>query len=175
VRSSLQPGEYVIAVEGLAGSDSPYAVPRRGTFRLSTQTFPEGFPVAPACVDPPSFTLPAAGESDTFPIPAPSPHTLRASCGGNGDESVLTFTTDAVRTVTIRTGPPHDTVLSIALGTCDGGAELACNDDRMGHTGFESEVTFETVPDTPIFVIVDKFGTATQTPADAAIEVTVAP
>ncbi|HEY1099132.1 MAG TPA: hypothetical protein VGF99_09390, partial [Myxococcota bacterium] len=177
--SNVPAGDYLAVAEGDAGAfviifDIP---PSFGPFELTTQTFPEGFPPAEACVEALEITLPAAGASSTETIAFAdfsAGNDLVGSCGGNGQERVLSFTAAANASVTFTTaddGP--DTVVYLVDGTCGGSDDGAatCNDDNAADTGTGSALTVDVVAGTEYFLVVDTFRAITE--GDVALTIAV--
>ncbi len=87
-----------------------------------------------ACDTCPGATDIAAGGRFTGTLVA-GPGTTSGSCGGNGAEAALAFTTGGVQDVFLSTHfSAFDTVLYVRRCGCDG-AEVACNDDADGRNG----------------------------------------
>ncbi len=75
-------------------------------------------------------TIPAAGGSFTRTILGGS--TLAGTCGAPGPERVFKWTPERAGTALIETcgnGTDVDTAVYLRTGGCEGGAEVACNDD----------------------------------------------
>jgi hypothetical protein len=71
----------------------------------------------------------------------------------NAPESILAFTVDAPRAVSVNTeGSEFDTVVYV-MSDC--GTEIACDDDSGG--GLSSALSFDAVPDTLYYIVVDGF------------------
>ena len=161
-------GDYLAVVEGAAGGfviifDIPPSV---GPFSLTTQTYPDGFPPAEACTEALPITLPAAGTSSQTPIAFAdfsAENDITGSCGGNGQERVLSFTASSTTEVTFSTPSGDDaidTVLYLVSGACGGSDVDSCNDDN-GESGTGSTLTANVVAGTSYFLVVDTYGAIT--------------
>ena len=171
--ANLPAGDYLVAVDGsilnglivaLTGADPV----QQGSFTLTTQAFPAGFPAAAACEAAETITVPnigAAPFTSTIAKAELSANELEGTCGGAGDEKVLTFTAPETATLTIATGDPaggttYDTVVYVRQGDCNSEAatdEVGCNDDGGANVG-PSSVDVNVVAGTTYFIVVAAFG-----------------
>jgi len=83
------------------------------------------------------------------------------SCGGGtpGEDAVIQWTAPFTGDVVIDTfGSDYDTVLYVLDGC--GGAELACNDDGLGGTVIQSDVTLSVTAGTTYQIVIDAWNNA---------------
>lgn len=89
---------------------------------------------------------------------AAAAHTGTCADGGARPEAVYLFQPPAAGPACLSTiGSLFDTVLDVRRAPCQGGAELACNDD-FGFGAGGSQLEIEAAAATPYSVFVDGFG-----------------
>ena len=142
--------DYYIIVDGYGHAS--------GTFEL--QVTPPG---RGDCADPSTF--PGGWIMGTT---AGASSAQAGSCGGGGaPERVFEWIPDVSGTATLSTcsmfgnfSTDYDTLIYVREGTCEGGSELACDDDACPTRAGSSRVVMNVRAGTPYYVFVDGFGSA---------------
>ena len=148
----LPAGDYLLVVDGVFREGWPsFGIPHsvtQGSFKISAQDYPDGFPPIESCANATIAELPTSGNSVEFTVDQEDGYSWIDSyenCGSatnasGGQEVIFVLEPTDDMTLTIQATGDYDTVVEVREANteepeayqCEKGIQVACNDDGTG-------------------------------------------